>query len=85
MNEIVLNEEFILSRKFKTATEFSVFIEEYSIKHRCGYMDAVIDYCTKSGIDLESIGPLVSKSLKEKIRVEATEANFFKKRGTLQL
>lgn len=81
----LVNEQFILTKKFRSANEFSVFIEEYSVKHRCGYMDAIIDYCTKSAIDIEAIGPLISKSLKEKIRLEAEEQNFFKKRGQLQL
>lgn len=85
MNEVTISEQYIITKKFKNANEFSVFIEEYSITHKCGYMDAVIDYCTKSDIDIESIGPLVSKSLKEKIRVEAEEQNFFRQKGKLQL
>lgn len=85
MNEVIVSEEYLLTKKFRTANDFSIFIEKYSVENRLGYMDAIIDYCSKNDIDLESVGPLVSKSLKEKIRVEAEEANFFKAKGKLEL
>ena len=33
-------------------------------------MESLIDYCEKSTIEVESVAPLISKSLKDKIRIE---------------
>ena len=66
MTDICISEEFLLTKKFKNALEFSVFIEEYSKSKRLSYMDSIIDYCTRESIEIESIGKLISKSLKEK-------------------
>lgn len=85
IEEVHINDEFILTKKFKSSVEFSMFIEEYCLTNKIGYMDGVIDYCTKQDIDVESIAPLISKSLKEKIRVEAEEQNFFRSKGKLEL
>ena len=41
-------------------------------------MDAVVWYCDENGLDTSQISSLVSKSLKEKIQVEATNKNLLK-------
>ena len=48
-------------------------------------MDAVIDYCKLNDIDVGTINSMVNKSLKEKIKAEALNANMLKvkKGGTL--
>jgi hypothetical protein len=46
-------------------------------------MDAVISYCKEMDIEIESISKLVNQSLKDKIRVEAEDANFLKKTAAL--
>lgn len=83
MNDI--SDSFLITKKFKSATEFSTFIEQFVIEHRLDYMDGLIHYCEKAGLDIESIGSLITKSLKEKIREEATQKNFFKRTGQLEL
>ena len=42
------------------------------------YMDAIIWYCEQNQIEVESVGRLISKALKEKIQVEASKANLIK-------
>jgi hypothetical protein len=78
-----LNDSFIITKRFRSPTEFSLYIEERVSKERIGYMDAIIDYCTNSEVDIENIGNLVTTSLKEKLRYEAEEANMMKPRGRL--
>jgi hypothetical protein len=78
-----LNDSFIITKRFRSPTEFSLYIEERVSKERIGYMDAIIDYCTNSEVDIENIGKLITSSLKEKIRYEAEESNIMKPRGRL--
>jgi len=87
INDIIhATDEYIVSkRRFKNATDFSVFIEKYCFDNNVGYMEGIIDYCSNEDIEIESIGSLISKALKEKIRVEAQEQNFFRTTGKLEL
>ena len=41
-------------------------------------MDAVVWYCEQNGLDTSQVSSLISKSLKEKIQVEASKANLIK-------
>ena len=59
--------------------EFSLIIEGVvKDKRPITYMDAIIWYCEQNQIEVESVGRLISKSLKEKIQVEAANANLLK-------
>ena len=59
--------------------EFSLIIEGVvKEKKPISYMDAIIWYCEQNQIEVESVGRLISKSLKEKIQVEASKANLIK-------
>lgn len=80
-----LNNSILITKRFRSPSEFSLYIEERVLKEKIGYMDAIIDYCTTNDVDLESIGSLVTVSLKEKIQFEAEEANLLKPRGKLPL
>ena len=81
-------EEFF-DEKFMTAAKFSMDIENLVKKsqHQINYIDAIIHYCSENDIDIESVSKLVSKPLKEKIRLDATKLNFMKKtsRGVLPI
>jgi hypothetical protein len=46
-------------------------------------MDAVINYCNEKEIDIDSIGSLINQKLREKIQMEAEQANMIKSRGHL--
>ena len=48
-------------------------------------MDAIIDYCNTNAVDIESIGNLVTPSLKQKIQLEAEESNLMKPKGKLPI
>ena len=41
-------------------------------------MDAILDFCTQNEVDPGTVGKLVSKSLKEKIKVEALNLKLLK-------
>lgn len=81
-----ITDQFIISKKFSTANEFSLHIEKVVSEKKLSYMEAIISYCEDADIDVESVKSLVNKSLKEKIQCEAEELNYFKRKtGKLPL
>jgi hypothetical protein len=85
LQQYILTDTLIITKKFRSPNEFSLYIEERVAKEKLGYMDAVIQYCGEVDIDVESISKLINQSLKDKIQIEAEEGNYFKKRGKLPL
>ena len=66
--------------------EFSLIIEGVvKDKKPITYMDAIIWYCEQNQIEVESVGRLISKALKEKIEVEASKATLIKVEETGKL
>jgi hypothetical protein len=53
--------------------EFSLKIENIVKEKKITYMEAVVWYCEQNDLDTGTVSPLISKSLKEKIQVEATD------------
>lgn len=80
-----INDSFIITKRFRSPTEFSLYIEERVAKERIGYMDAIIDYCNTNHVEIDNIGSLITKSLKEKVQFEAVENNMMKPKGRLPL
>ena len=59
--------------------EFSLIIEGVvRDKRPITYMEAILWYCEENQLEVDSVGRLISKSLKEKIQVEASKANLIK-------
>ena len=65
--------------------KFALIIEGIVKEKRIGYMDAVLNYCEENDIDTATIGPLINKSLKEKIQTEAEKLNLVEKSSTAVL
>ena len=55
--------------------KFALIIEGIVKDKRMSYMDAVLEYCKENDIDTASVGPLINKALKEKIKEEAEKLN----------
>jgi len=81
--KLLLTDSLVITKKFRSPNEFSLYIEEKVVREKIGYMGAVISYCTEIDIDIESISKLINQSLKDKIRVEAEEQNYIKKKARL--
>ena len=78
--------EKALENKFFCPSKFAQEIENLvQINVEMSYIDAIIHFCEKNSIDLESVPKLISKPLKEKIKYEATELNFLKKTSRAKL
>jgi len=70
-----VSDAYVITKQFHTPTEFSQFIEKQAITSGHNYMDCLIEFCQRNDIDIESVGKLITRSLKEKVRVEATARN----------
>ena len=65
--------------------EFAFKIENIVKEKKISYMDAVVWYCDENEIDIATVNPMINKSLKEKIKVEAIDKKMIKEKkgGTL--
>ena len=78
-----LTDTLLITKRFRSPTEFSLYIDEQVSTFKITYMDAVINYCNEKEIDIDSIGSLINQKLREKIQMEAELANMIKPRGHL--
>ena len=65
--------------------KFALIIEVIVKDKRISYLDAVLHYCEDNDIDTASVGPLINKSLKEKIKAEAEKLNLVERSSTAVL
>ena len=65
--------------------KFALTIEAIVKEKKIPYMDAVIKFCEDNDIDTATVGPLINKSLKEKIQLEAEKLNLVEKSSTATL
>ena len=52
-----------------TPKQFSVLIDDKVKQKSITHMDAVLEYCEEKNLESDQINHLISRSLKEKIRV----------------
>tara|TARA_Y100001963_G_C6432515_1_gene287717 strand:- start:47 stop:307 length:261 start_codon:yes stop_codon:yes gene_type:complete len=72
--------EKVLESKFFCPTRFAQEIEALVLNNAdMNYIDAIVFFCDKHSLDLESVPKLISKPLKEKIKCDAQELNFMKR------
>jgi hypothetical protein len=72
--------EKVLESKFFCPTRFAQEIESLVLNNAdMNYIDAIVFFCDKHSLDLESVPKLISKPLKEKIKCDAQELNFMKR------
>ena len=58
--------------------KFSAVIEERIIKDNVSTMEAIVNYCEETGLELEVAGSLVNSVLKLKIEDEAKKLRYLK-------
>tara|TARA_R100000008_G_scaffold81431_1_gene64674 strand:+ start:386 stop:649 length:264 start_codon:yes stop_codon:yes gene_type:complete len=76
----------VIENKFYCPSKFAQEIE-HLVHHNSdmNYIDAIVFFCEKNNIDIESISKLISKPLKEKLKCNAVELNFIKKTSRAKL
>ena len=78
--EQALENKFFCPSKFAQEIETLVHSDD-----KMSYIDAIIHFCERNAIDIESVPKLISKPLKEKIKYEAMELNFLKRSSRAKL
>jgi hypothetical protein len=68
-----------LEDKFMTTAKFSQEVEKIAHDNSMNYIDAIVHYCEKNEIEIESVAKLISKPLKEKLKYDAQKLNYMKK------
>lgn len=70
-----------------TPKKFAMIIEDIVKEANGGvnYMEAILDYCERHEMEPDSIAPLISKPLKEKLEADARELNFLPRVATLPI
>jgi hypothetical protein len=66
-------------------TTFSLAIETLARDKNTSYMDAIVLYCEKTGLEVEVAAKLISGALKSKLKIEAEELHFLPKPKTRRL
>ena len=69
----------------KTSKTFSLQIENIVQEKNLTHMEAVLWYCSKEGIDPDTVGSLLTKGLKGKIEANARELNFLPRQAQLPI
>ncbi|AHB80632.1 late promoter transcriptional regulator [Synechococcus phage ACG-2014h] len=81
-----MDKKQLLEDKFMTAAKFSQEVEKIALHNpEMNYIDSVIHYCELNEIELDSVGKLISKPLKEKLKHDAQKLNFIKKTSRAKL
>jgi len=72
-------------KMFEDPKQFSLYIENKVKEKKISHMDAVLEYCKENFLEPQDIKKLINKSLKDKIKANATELNYFPKQATLDI
>ena len=76
----------VLESKFYCPSKFTQEIESLvQTVPDMNYIDAIVHFCEKNSIDVESVPKLITKPLKEKLQYEAMELNFLKRSSRAKL
>jgi len=69
---------------FKSATDFSLFIESEAVKQDKTCTDIILKYCDEKDIEPDAIAKHINNSLKGKIEQEMIETGLMDSRSTLE-
>jgi len=61
--------------------KFANSIEEFAANTKYNYIDAVIEYCKVTGLEIEVAATLINSNLKSKIENVALDNNMLKEKG----
>ena len=62
-----------------------MLIEQLVIDKKCNYMDAIVLYCEKNEMEIESAAKLCNIKIKQQLEVEYSELNLLPKSAKLPI
>lgn len=65
--------------------KFSLIVEKLVQEKRCSYMDAVVLYCEKNEMEIETAAKLLNTKIKQQLEIEYADLNFLPKVNTLPI
>lgn len=65
--------------------EFSLAIEERVTKYKMTYMEAILDICEDTGMEMSTVKRIMSDNIKSNLLEEAQRLNFIDAGGKLPL
>ena len=71
--------------KFLDQNKFTQDVEQLVLTTELNYIEALVSYCEDNNIEFESVGKLIAKPLKDKLKAEATELNYLKRTSKSKL
>jgi len=74
----------VQKEKMPTKDEMAKFarsIEDFVIKTNYNYIDAIVEYCKETGLEIEVAATLINSNLKSKIENVALDNNMLKEKG----
>ena len=75
----------LLKEKFLDQNKFTQDVEQLVLTTELNYIEALVSYCEHNNIEFESVGKLIAKPLKDKLKAEATELNYLKRTSKSKL
>ena len=75
----------LIKEKFLDQNKFTTDIEQLVLTTELNYIEALVSYCEENNIEFESVGKLIAKQLKDKLKAEATELNYLKRTSKSKL
>jgi hypothetical protein len=62
--------------------EFALSIERLVSNTDYSYIEAIVEYCNTTGLEIEMAASLINSNLKSKIASDASDLNLFKEKTT---
>ena len=75
----------LLKEKFLDQNKFTQDAEQLVLTTELNYIEALVSYGEDNNIEFESVGKLIAKPLKDKLKAEATELNYLKRTSKSKL
>ena len=51
---------FLITKQFKTTTDFSIHVEKQAKETQVSCMDVLVEYCIKRDLDIESVATIIT-------------------------
>lgn len=62
--------------------DFAISIEKLVENTKSTYIEAIVEYCSSTGLEIEIAASLINSNLKSKIASNASDLNLFKEKTT---